>query len=67
MTQSDPHYDFLRSFLSLQKQIRHLYYFRCRIPEPIKLQYNCGKVEVRKSLQTKDFEMALKNARRLWV
>ena len=43
------------------------YYFRCRISKAIKNQHQTSKEEIRRSLGTKDYRLALKNALRLWV
>jgi Domain of unknown function (DUF6538) len=44
-----------------------IFYFRVRIPSSIKNQYNSPKIEIRKSLNTRDISVALKEARRWWV
>ena len=43
------------------------YYFRCRIPQRLKTQYQSNKSEVTRSLKTKDYRTAVNSARRLWV
>jgi hypothetical protein len=44
-----------------------IYYFRCRIPDDIRNTYHINKIEIRKSLGTKNYRDALQRARRVWV
>ncbi len=51
----------------LFKSPEDIYYFRVRIPSFIRNLYSTSKVEVRKSLQTRDYATALRKSRCLWV
>lgn len=51
----------------LFKSQNDVFYFRIRIPKSVKRKYNTSKIEIKKSLRTKDISLATKKARHLWV
>ncbi len=51
----------------LYKSRHGIFYLRVRIPLSVKKQYNTAKNEIKRSLNTRNYSVALKAARRLWV